>query len=293
MINRIKIVLSVLIIMISFLVIHGFSPKKDSYYKEKIKVALRAVGNKLLLENNDTTSRIMPIREISDNQFKLSFQKKLGISPEVLVTAINAELKKIKISEDYLTEVIDCEFWEVAYSYQVLDDIEKNTISCLDRKLPVSCYMVQIVFLNNNSTSMYSSFNMLYMLPIVVLLIIFISGTRLLGKKKVEVVLDSQSKDIVLGNFLFDKNQQKLKIDTTEIILTAKECELLSIFSQYPNQIIKREQLIKEVWEDHGVFVGRSLDMFISKLRKKLNNDANVNIVNIHGVGYKLEVVEN
>ncbi|MBQ4822890.1 helix-turn-helix domain-containing protein [Aquimarina sp. MMG016] len=62
------------------------------------------------------------------------------------------------------------------------------------------------------------------------------------------------------------------------------------IFSQNQNQIVKRDQLIKEVWEDNGVFVGRSLDAFISRIRKKFNNDRSINIVNVHGVGYKLEV---
>ncbi len=56
------------------------------------------------------------------------------------------------------------------------------------------------------------------------------------------------------------------------------------------NQAMERDQLLKEVWEDDGVFVGRSLDVFISKLRKKLLHDAGIRIINIHGKGYKLEV---
>ncbi len=77
---------------------------------------------------------------------------------------------------------------------------------------------------------------------------------------------------------------------TTIVELTAKECELITIFSEKPNQIIKRDLLIKEVWEDNGVFVGRSLDTFISKIRKKFQNDDSINIVTVHGVGYKLEI---
>jgi DNA-binding winged helix-turn-helix (wHTH) protein len=57
-----------------------------------------------------------------------------------------------------------------------------------------------------------------------------------------------------------------------------------------PNQIIKRDELTKKVWEDNGVFVGRSLDTYISKLRKKLKDDDSVRLINVHGVGYKLEV---
>jgi DNA-binding winged helix-turn-helix (wHTH) protein len=75
-----------------------------------------------------------------------------------------------------------------------------------------------------------------------------------------------------------------------EINLSKKECELLEIFVANPNQIIKREELTKNVWEDNGVFVGRSLDTCISKLRKKLQVDASIQLINIHGVGYKLEI---
>ena len=76
----------------------------------------------------------------------------------------------------------------------------------------------------------------------------------------------------------------------TEINLSKKECELLAIFVVNPNQIIKRDELTKRVWEDHGVFVGRSLDTYISKLRKKLKDDKTIKFTNVHGVGYKLEV---
>jgi DNA-binding winged helix-turn-helix (wHTH) protein len=58
----------------------------------------------------------------------------------------------------------------------------------------------------------------------------------------------------------------------------------------HPNQIIKRDELTKKVWEDNGVFVGRSLDTYISKLRKILKDDDSIRITNVHGVGYKLEV---
>jgi len=57
---------------------------------------------------------------------------------------------------------------------------------------------------------------------------------------------------------------------------------LIKIFSE--NQIVKRDLLIKEVWEDNGVFIGRSLDVFISKIRKKFGNDNSMNITNVHGV---------
>ncbi len=78
-----------------------------------------------------------------------------------------------------------------------------------------------------------------------------------------------------------------------EINLSKKECELLEILVANSNQIVKRDELTKRIWEDNGVIVGRSLDTYISKLRKKLKDDESIKITNVHGVGYKLEINKN
>ena len=92
------------------------------------------------------------------------------------------------------------------------------------------------------------------------------------------------------GKYFFFFEQHYVKYEDVKIVLTSKESKLLYIFFTSPNEIIDRNILQKEVWENEGVIVTRSLDMFISKLRKKLNKDPLVNIVNIHGIGYKLEI---
>ena len=60
--------------------------------------------------------------------------------------------------------------------------------------------------------------------------------------------------------------------------------------AQHPNEVLSRDTLIAKVWEDEGVIVGRSLDVFISRLRKLLKGDDSVQIKTVHGVGYRLEV---
>ncbi|MCH5597849.1 winged helix-turn-helix domain-containing protein [Niabella ginsengisoli] len=95
---------------------------------------------------------------------------------------------------------------------------------------------------------------------------------------------------ITLGSVLFDPTNRKLIVNGTATDLTGTEARVLLIFAQSPNETIERSRLQKEIWEDEGVIVGRSLDMFISKLRKKLEPDPNIKIVVIRGKGYKLEV---
>jgi DNA-binding response OmpR family regulator len=93
-----------------------------------------------------------------------------------------------------------------------------------------------------------------------------------------------------LGSLSFVAENRKLLLNEKSIDLTKTENRLLLIFASSPNQIIERSRLQKEIWEDEGVIVGRSLDMFISKLRKKLELDPAINIAVVRGKGYKLEV---
>ncbi len=74
--------------------------------------------------------------------------------------------------------------------------------------------------------------------------------------------------------------------------LTDKETRLLQLLARYQNQVLLRDMIQKAIWEDDGYFVGRSLDVFISRLRKMLQKDKKVSIVNLHGTGYKLEVAK-
>ena len=93
-----------------------------------------------------------------------------------------------------------------------------------------------------------------------------------------------------LGSMSFDAEARKLTINETSIDLTKTETRVLRIFALTPNETIERSRLQKEIWEDEGVIVGCSLDMFISKLRKKLEFDPDIQIVAIRGKGYKLEM---
>ncbi|WP_210465941.1 response regulator transcription factor [Rufibacter roseolus] len=74
--------------------------------------------------------------------------------------------------------------------------------------------------------------------------------------------------------------------------LTDREAELLRLFAQHPHQLLRREEILQRLWQDDGYFVGRSLDVFISRLRKYLQPDSSVKITTVHGRGYKLEVAE-
>ena len=94
-----------------------------------------------------------------------------------------------------------------------------------------------------------------------------------------------------LGKFLFDVKGQRLLLGSEVITLTDKECRILELLHASFGQLIPRETLMQQIWLNEGVITGRSLDMFVSKLRKKLSGDPELKITNVRGEGYKVEVV--
>jgi DNA-binding response OmpR family regulator len=93
-----------------------------------------------------------------------------------------------------------------------------------------------------------------------------------------------------IGLYTFDFTRQVLILKDTEQKLTAKESNLLRILCENPNDVVDRSLILKSVWDDDSYFNARSMDVYMSKLRKYLQDDQGVQILNIHGVGFKLVV---
>ncbi len=91
-----------------------------------------------------------------------------------------------------------------------------------------------------------------------------------------------------LGSFIFDTQKQTLTREETVIKLTTKECELLSLLCVNFGEILQRDYALKTIWVDDNYFNARSMDVYITKLRKHLKDDPTVEIINVHGKGYKL-----
>ena len=100
---------------------------------------------------------------------------------------------------------------------------------------------------------------------------------------------NSIEKSFSLGQYTFDCINLTLRHATGAKTLTQKEADVLKLLCMNKDRVLKREEILKSVWGDDDYFLGRSLDVFISKLRKYLKEDPSVEIVNYHGVGFKLE----
>lgn len=104
-------------------------------------------------------------------------------------------------------------------------------------------------------------------------------------------VKGKRDKDITmyqLGMFTFDTQKQTLRIGDKSTKLTTKESELLTLLCNHANEILERNYALKTIWIDDNYFNARSMDVYITKLRKHLREDPSIEIINIHGKGYKL-----
>ena len=108
--------------------------------------------------------------------------------------------------------------------------------------------------------------------------------------KRCGLIVEEESYEV--GIYTFDAVNMKLSSSAGNQSLTPKESGLLRLLCRNKNQLLSREKALKEIWGDENYFVGRSMDVFIARLRKYLKDDPNVSITNVHGTGFRLEVSE-
>ncbi len=101
---------------------------------------------------------------------------------------------------------------------------------------------------------------------------------------------EAEQTDFKIGKFEFDYNRQLLKIGEQTQKLTSKEADLLRLLVLKRNHVLNRSEALKEIWGDDSYFNARSMDVYIAKLRKYLKEDSSIELINIHGVGFKLIV---
>lgn len=260
---------------------------ENSPDQKRIHLTMRMVGHEVLTVVGDDTSRVLPIEQ-NGHVYKIPFESSFGLDPDTLVSLIDTIMTRSGFSDHYLVETQHCASGEIVHSFEVGPAID--LLPCKGRKLPSDCYSILITLMDEHTKEEIiaeaspesKSSSLLLILPFF-----FVLG--LIGyyvRRNHSLALDSDT--VVLGQSRFDKKNMVLLLNDKEVDLSNKESELLSTLHQYANAPVEREILLKKVWGDEGDYVGRTLDVFISKLRKKLEGDPTVRIVNIRGIGYKL-----
>jgi DNA-binding winged helix-turn-helix (wHTH) protein len=263
--------------------------------EKHIEVSLRMIGHQVLLNSGDSISRVLPIVKEND-RYRIQFEAIFEFNPDDLVSIVDRVDKETKLASHYIVEVEQCETKEIVYSFE-MDDLEKlDIIPCQERNLPKSCYSLLFTLISpeepdlgtatNTADSSNGTAKILKYSLISILLVLIAFGVFFLWKRKNKS--SNNTHLISLGEYYFDKRNTELIIEQQRIELTSKEADLLLLLYNAANTTVERCVILNKVWGDEGDYIGRTLDVFISKLRKKLEFDSKVKIVNIRGIGYKL-----
>lgn len=276
----------ILLLFIAVISVAFRTEDSDDFNISRREVVLRRIGHEILLQSGDSTSRVLPIKKIAENEYQIRFEKELSFLPDSLMSITRRFLDNAPLSTNYIVNVLNCDNSSIIYGYAISKNKKDDIVTCSKRRQPKACYRINIKFKPTGITTAKNG----YLLGSLSFLV-FVGFVFWRSVKPRKALPDGQHTNrFTLGSVLFDAKNKKLIIGGKTIDLTGTETRVLLIFASSPNEIIERSRLQKEIWEDEGVIVGRSLDMFISKLRKKLELDPNIKIVVIRGKGYKLEV---
>jgi DNA-binding winged helix-turn-helix (wHTH) protein len=272
---------SIMIIVILISAV-AFINKNNEVPEKHVELVLRNVGHQLLLAAKDSSSRVLPIRKLKENTYQLSFQNDFSFISDTLINLVQREFKKTALATNYIVSLKNCEQKETVFAFEINRQAGDLT-PCRGRTLEVSCYVIEIELLKKNKFNFF----LLLLLIIPLSFVGFYVKDKFRTKEEKEPIFDNNDY-IQLGSFRFYPDNNVLKSENKSITLSEKETKALKIFAENINQIVEREKLMKEIWEDEGIVViSRNVDVLVSKLRKKLSDDNSFKFINVHGRGYK------
>ena len=260
----------------------AFINKKNEIPAKHVEVVLRDLGHQLLLSAKDSSSRVMPVKKLNEHTYQISFQNDFGFISDSLINLVQRIFQKNDLANDYIVNLRNCKQNETVFAFEINSQAGDLT-PCRGRTLEVGCYVIEIELLKKNK------FNFFWLLLLIIPLIFlgFYMKDKFRKKEEAASIIDNNDY-IQLGNFRFYADNNVLKIENKNITLSEKETKALKIFAENINQIVEREKLMKEIWEDEGIVViSRNVDVLVSKLRKKLSDDNSIKFINVHGRGYK------
>lgn len=282
-----KLILPAAVIFCSSLLSAGFLfNRPEAHSAQHLHILMREIGHRVLLAAGDSTSRVLPVRQVNDSLFHVSFEAPLRFESDTLVKIVSDIMGRNNFKSPYVVNMIDCANNEIIYGFH-MGKGKSGIVPCLGRMQPHGCYILEIALLEYDQAGggLIPSLGILAAGTLLVLGLIFFNPQTV--KKK--SVSEQESQNFVsIGSYAFQSEKGLLRHEGNVVELSVKESRVLTILSREINTTVLREKL-NEIWADEGVITGRSLDVFVSKLRKRFVNDPTIRIINVHGKGYRLE----
>jgi hypothetical protein len=122
------------------------------------EVMLRKIGHEILLQSGDSTSRVLPVRKIADNEYRIRFEDEFTFQTDSLVQIVRRSLEKNKLSTDYIVNVISCSGEDVLFGYVISGNKKDDIVACLQRKQPKGCYLIDLKFQNPGISGLHKGY---------------------------------------------------------------------------------------------------------------------------------------
>lgn len=268
---------------LAWLIPVGQQEEPENFSPEKINLALRRTADALLRQSGDSTSRIPAVEQVVGDVWRVRLDQPFEY--EKLPALLQSSLNRFGISRPYEVAVRRCDDSTIDLGYHQIDFIQNNNVACGGREMPEGCHFIEITFLENNKKKSLGGIFGGFLL----LLLGGLTGYWFFRRQKTTPAAAGETEWLEFGNSRLDVAGQVLVCSGERQTLTFRETKLLRLFAAEPDRLLERDYILQQVWADEGVLVGRSVDVFVSRLRKKLAADPSVGIVAVHGVGYRLD----
>ena len=278
-----KLILSFSLVIIMLLTLSQWNvAPESSLNQDRVEISLRHVGDLVMRKHGDGQTPIPPIQHLSERVFRLNLPKELTLEPDHLVAA-TLEVFDEGFFKKALIQVYSDLSDDMVYGFEINTQADEE-IPCLGRVLPKTNYKVQLTILDPVTSGHYSQAAIMGVAGFGLIMVLFV-GFSTPGDEK-------EATGPIVEGLQLDLEKGLLQYENEQVNLTQKELRLTEILMQHAGQLVTRDHLIEEVWSKEGVVTGRSLDVFISRLRKKMAIHPQLQIVNKHGQGYVLEIAE-
>ena len=265
----------------------------ERLFSEKVNLALRYTAHRLLASAGNHTGAIPPVENPEETVWVVRLEQNFDYDsvPHIIREAFALH----HVEGEYNVAVINCQTDDLMLGFTASTSRDDTGVPCAGRDQMAGCFNLRVSFPDRPGAgylvTAWPWTGVLLLLVLVAwgIVVLFRRGKRTATPVE-EPVLPPELAPLLFGQSVLDVQNQKLVVNGSVKNLTYRETKLLRLFCEHANILLDRDQILRLVWEDEGIIVGRSVDVFVSRLRKLLKEDETVKISNVHGVGYRLEV---
>ncbi len=232
---------------------------------EKINLALRRTADRLLRASGDSTSRIPAVEQAAAQVWRVRLEQ--SFSYEQLPALLQGSFDLYGISLPYEVAVRRCADATIDLGFHQQDVLQDGTVPCAGRDMPGGCHFIEVTFLNEEEAGLPGWAKA----GIFLVFAAGLAGIWFFRRQKSVSAPPGAEEGIEwleFGNSRLDVAGQTLICGGVSQSLTFRETKLLRLFAGNADRLLEREHILRHVWADEGVLVGRSMDVFVSRLRR-------------------------